>query len=97
VYQLLDKPKRRDQVSIIASILDISKEGALKTQIMYRANLSFSQLNDYLIYLLDNGLIAPYIVEGKGGYSITQKGLSFLKRHHELTKLLPAKERIRKV
>jgi predicted transcriptional regulator len=93
---LLDKPKRRDQVSIIANILDISKEGALKTQIMYRANLSFSQLNDYLTYLIANGLIALSIVDGKEGYSITKKGLSFLRRHHELLKLLEANEPIRK-
>jgi predicted transcriptional regulator len=63
---------------------------------MYRANLSFAQLSDYLMYLQENGLIAPSIVEGKEGYGITQKGLSFLKRHHELLQLLEANEPIRK-
>jgi predicted transcriptional regulator len=93
---LLERQKRRDQVSIIASILEISKEGALKTQIMYRAGLSFSQLNDYLLYLKGNGLISPSAVEDKEGYIITKKGVDFLKRHHELIKLLEANERIRK-
>jgi|YelNatPaOPRAMG01_1025707.scaffolds.fasta_scaffold40366_5 predicted transcriptional regulator len=94
--QLLERQKRRDRVGIIASILEFSKEGALKTQIMYRAGLSFSQINDYLIYLQDNGLIAPSVVEDKEGYIITKKGAEFLKKHHELTKLLEVNERIRK-
>ncbi len=93
---MLARQKRRDQVSIIASILAISKEGALKTNIMYRANLSFSQLNDYLPFLQDNGLIAPSTVEKKEGYVITKKGLDFLKKHRELTKLLEANKPIRK-
>jgi predicted transcriptional regulator len=38
------KTKRRDKLSIIAEILEIAKNGTLKTQIMYRANLSFAQL-----------------------------------------------------
>ena len=40
--------KRRDRLYIIAEILEIAREGTLKTQVMYRANLSFTQLNDYL-------------------------------------------------
>ncbi len=93
---MLARQKRRDQVSIIASILAISKEGALKTNIMYRANLSFTQLNDYLPYLQGNGLITPSTVEKKEGYIITRKGLEFLRKHHELIKLLEANECIRK-
>ena len=37
--------KRRDRLYILAEILAIAKNGYLKTQIMYRANLSFAQLN----------------------------------------------------
>ncbi|MCL5876367.1 MAG: winged helix-turn-helix domain-containing protein [Candidatus Bathyarchaeota archaeon] len=89
---LENKQKRRDQLSITANILDISKNGALKTQIMYRAGLSFPQLNDYLIFLIDNNLLTPSNVEGKDGYTTTLKGRNFLKRHRELTEMIKAKD-----
>lgn len=87
---LQNKQKRRDQLSIVANILDISKNGALKTQIMYRVGLSFPQLNDYLFFLIDNDLLAQSNVGGKEGYITTLKGRNFLKRHRELTKMIKA-------
>ena len=44
---------------IMADIMEIAREGALKTQIMYKANLSFTQLNNYIAFLLDKNLITP--------------------------------------
>ena len=44
--------KRRDRLYIISEILNIAKGGSLKTQIMYGANLSFAQLNEYLNFLI---------------------------------------------
>jgi predicted transcriptional regulator len=82
------KQKRRDQLSIIANILDITQPGLRKTQIMYRANLSFWQLNEYLTFLQKNELISQTIVEGKEVYKVTPKGLGFLKRHRELEQML---------
>ena len=69
-------------------MLEIIKDGPLKTQIMYRANLSFSQLNDYLAFLLNSNLIEQATVSGKEVYVITDKGTDFLQRHNELTKML---------
>jgi predicted transcriptional regulator len=86
------KQKRRDQLSITADILEIARDGALKTQIMYRAGLSYPQLNDYLIFLIDNNLITQSNVNGKEGFRITLKGRNFLKRHRDLTKMLKAKD-----
>ena len=48
---------RLDQLAIIADILQITKENTLKTQIMYKANLSYTQLNTYLGVLIKNDLI----------------------------------------
>jgi predicted transcriptional regulator len=75
-------------MDIMTEILKIAKEGILKTQIMYKANLSFTQLNDYLKFMLNNNLINQTNIEGKEVYVITEKGLNFLQRHNELTKLL---------
>ena len=84
--------KRRDKLSIIAEILEIAKEGTLKTQIMYKANLSFAQLNDYLKFMLKTNLLNKFRTNGKDVYSATEKGIDFLERHFELTELLAEEE-----
>ena len=84
--------KRRDKLSIIAEILEIAKEGTLKTQIMYRANLSFAQLNDYLKFMLKANLLNKLHINGKYVYAATEKGIDFLQRHLELTELLEDEE-----
>lgn len=81
-------PKRRDKLYIIAEILEIAREGVLKTQIMYRANLSFTQLNDYLRLMLKINLIDRTVDKDKEVYKATQKGLEFLQRYREITELL---------
>jgi predicted transcriptional regulator len=80
--------KRRDKLSIIAEILEIAKNGTLKTQIMYKANLSFAQLNEYLTFMLKIRLLDKLDATGKEIYITTEKGLDFLQRHCELTELL---------
>ena len=72
----------------MAEILQIAKESTLKTQIMYKANLSFTQLNDYLLFLQNNNLITRTYSEGKEVYVITMEGVNFLQRHRELTEML---------
>lgn len=69
-------------------MVEISKEGTLKTQIMYRANLSFTQLNEYLGFLVDKGFVAKTFSDGKEVYVITEKGVNFLQKHAELLRLL---------
>lgn len=84
--------KRRDKLCIIAEILEIAKDGTLKTQIMYRANLSFAQLNEYLRFMLKIKLIQKVLENGKEVYVATEKGLDFLQRQCELTELLKTEE-----
>jgi predicted transcriptional regulator len=84
--------KRRDKISIIAEILEIAREGTLKTQIMYKANLSFAQLNDYLKFMLKTGLLKKFLAKGKEVYAATEKGVDFLQRHCDLTELLQENE-----
>ncbi len=84
--------KRRDKLFIIAEILEIAKEGTLKTQIMYRANLSFTQLNEYIEFMLKIDLLSRTNINGKYTYRSTDKGLNFLQRYVELTELLKTDE-----
>jgi predicted transcriptional regulator len=91
-YEASPASKRRDKLFILAEILEIAKEGTLKTQIMYRANLSFTQLNDYLRFMLNISLLEKVLVNGKDIYRATDKGMDFLQRYREITELLKAED-----
>ena len=84
--------KRRDKLYIIAEILNIAGNGTLKTQIMYRANLSFAQLNEYLKLMLKIRLLEKFGRNGKDMYRATEKGADFLQRHREITELLKTED-----
>jgi predicted transcriptional regulator len=84
--------KRRDKLYIVAEILEIAKGGTLKTQVMYRANLSFTQLNNYLQFMLKISLLEKVEVNNKDVYKATDKGLNFLQRYHEINELLRTEE-----
>ena len=81
-------PKRRDKLIIMAEIIDIAKTGALKTQIMYKANLSFAQLTEYLQFLTKNNLLEKFVHNGKEIYEATQKGVNFSERQLQIIDLL---------
>jgi|WetSurMetagenome_2_1015567.scaffolds.fasta_scaffold41856_3 predicted transcriptional regulator len=72
----------------MADIIEIAREGTLKTQIMYRANLSFTQLNNYLSLLISKNLLTPMIYDCREGYVATEQGVVFLQKHSELVQLL---------
>ncbi len=80
--------KRRDRLFIIAEILDIARDGALKTQIMYRANLSFSQLNTYLDLLMETQLLGKVEGSGKTYYKTTKKGFEYIESYKEIIEAL---------
>jgi len=80
--------KRRDRLHIMAEILGIAKNGSLKTQIMYRANLSFAQLNEYLSFLVETKLIASIKQSEKTVYKVTSKGMRFLRNYAKIRDLL---------
>ena len=80
--------KRRDRLYIIAEILQVAGEGTLKTQIMYKANLSFAQLNEYLSFLLETDLLKVISDEEKTIYKTTRKGIRYLQSYKEIRDLL---------
>ncbi|UCC58361.1 MAG: hypothetical protein JSW14_00040 [Candidatus Bathyarchaeum sp.] len=85
--------KRRDRLYIIAEILNIAEDGSLKTQIMYKANLSFAQLNEYLSFLIRMGLLKIHKEERKKVYKTTAKGEKYLDRYEEIANLIGEHER----
>lgn len=84
--------RRRDRLYIIAEILEIARAGVLKTQIMYKANLSFVQLNAYLNMLVQISLLEVIRKNGKKIYKTTEKGLSYLERYKGVVQLLDDKD-----
>ncbi len=85
--------KRRDRLSIIADILTIAKDGSLKTQIMYKANLSFAQLNEYLSFLSGIHFLKIQKEEAKKVYNTTDKGNQYLEKYKDISNLLGNNER----
>lgn len=84
--------KRRDRLFIIAEILRIAQDGCLKTQIMYRANLSFAQLNEYLSYLIKMDLLKLVYQNKKKIYKTTINGEKYLEKYGDIAVILGTEE-----
>ena len=73
-------------MEIIANMLDITRNGALKTHLMYRANLSFMVVTQYLGVLEGSGLVEQVISEDepKRLYKTTAKGFQYMEVYQSL-------------
>ena len=73
---------RRSEFEIISKILDISRDGARKTELLYQGNLSYTQLQDYLSFLVEKDILEEYEVKNNGNsskaYRMTKKGSNLL-------------------
>lgn len=81
----------RGRLDIIANILASSVGGVRKTFIMYKCNLSFRQLETYLSFLLNRGLMRRFIRrESTAGqyFETTQRGMDFLRAYRNLDALM---------
>lgn len=68
--------------------MEVAIDGALKTQVMYRANLSFAQLNEYLKLMLDLKLLESVKNSERTLYKTTSKGVRYLQSYREIRDLL---------
>jgi len=68
---------RRNDLDICARILEVSRTGAKKTQIVYQSNLNFKIVEKYLKRLTESGLLK----EGDRFYITTAKGARFLEQY----------------
>ena len=74
----------RGRLEIIADILNVAKGKAKKTQIMYKANLSYKVLQRYL-----EETIAASLIDFENGtqcYALTEKGTKFLEAYEKYSK-----------
>ena len=83
--------RKRSDIDIMANILSAAKKGTKKTRIMYRCNLSHSQLQIYLQLLREMGFLASH--SKKEGaklnyFETTSKGFEFLDAYRALKSLM---------
>jgi len=86
------RKRGRDRLRIMAEILDYAKEGILKTQLMYKANLSFLQVGEYLNLLVRIRCLGVFRKGGHDVFKTTEKGLVYLNSYLELRGLLGSVE-----
>ena len=72
---------RRQRLDIIADILEVVRLDAKKTQIMFKANLSYRVLTKYLSEILEASLIT--FEQERRCYTLTHKGHDFLNAYKD--------------
>jgi predicted transcriptional regulator len=81
--------RRRSNIEIIADMLRVGENGAGKTEIMYTANMSYSQIQKYLDYLVNQGFINKVNMDNTMvAYQVTDSGLKLLKAIDTLMEML---------
>ncbi len=80
---------RRSNIEIIADMLTVGENGAGKTEIMYSTNMSYSQIQKYLGFLMSHGFITKVKVGNPVvTYQVTDLGLKLLKNIDSVREML---------
>ena len=79
---------KRSRHTIISQILELCQDGALKTRIVYQANLNFKTVIPYIDLLIKNELLetSPNTIVI---YKTTAKGARLLREFKRIRSLLP--------
>ena len=76
--------KKRNKLEIIRDILQIiqKKSGKIKpTHVLYKSNLSYQMMTDYIDELIQGGFINEKITGKNKTYIITDKGNKYLEKY----------------
>jgi predicted transcriptional regulator len=76
--------ERRNKIEIMIAILEVCRTGALKTEIVYRANLNFKRVKPYITFLEKRNLI----VSSSPTWTTTEKGRTFIDGYYNVLNLL---------
>ncbi len=80
-------PRKRSRIEIIHDMLKaISKKGGTikPTHLMYKANLSHTQMKQYLEELMSKNLVDEQEKKSKKRLGITQKGYAFIQQYNQM-------------
>ena len=85
--------RRRSNIEIIADMLRVGENGAGKTEIMYTANMSYSQIQKYLEYLVNQGFVNKVNMDNTMvAYQVTDSGFKLLKTIDTLMEMLESSD-----
>jgi predicted transcriptional regulator len=77
----------RSRNDIIASILEVANGNRVRTtEIQFKAYLSYKLMKEYLVLLLENGLLE--YIEGERAFKTTSKGIHFLHTHDQMSDMI---------
>lgn len=79
---------RRNTIRLAVDILETALNGATKTEIVYKANLNFKQVQKFLDFLAKKGLISVVSSNRRKQYQTTEKGKEFVKRYRKIIELI---------
>ena len=85
--------RRRSNIEIIGDMLRAGENGAGKTRIMYSANMSYSQIQKYLDFLMNQGFINKVDMGyPTATYQVTESGRKLLQLINNLSEMLGLSE-----
>ena len=85
--------KCRDRNEITAHILESANGSRVRlTKIMFDGYLSHTVTKEYLVLLIEKGLIE--YLDGERTFKSTEKGMKFLRTHDRVEKLNPVAPRL---
>lgn len=79
--------RKRTRLEVIKDILEVikSKNGRIKpTHILYKSNLSYQMMEDYLSELIGKDLIKEMKTKNGRTYVLTDRGFSFLAEYNRI-------------
>ena len=83
--------KKRSRMAIYSEILSLCNEKPeIKTHIMYKSNLSYDQLKNYILLLLELGFLCMQSSSDKKNKTLksTSKGVKFLRKYAEIQAIM---------
>lgn len=81
----------RNKIEIICQILEVANGGVTKKiKIMYKVNLSYAQLKEYLMVLNERDLLR-YDLDTQT-FKTTEKGVRFLDNYNQMEAVMKVKE-----
>jgi predicted transcriptional regulator len=82
------RESKRDRVAIIAEILEMARDGEFKSNIMWKAGLSYLMLNGYLKLMMVSGLLHESALSNRVMFKTSKRGLEFLYHCNQITHIL---------
>jgi predicted transcriptional regulator len=86
------RKRERDRIAIVAEILEMARGGVLKSNIMWRAGLSYDMLNGYLGLMMNARLMDKVLMKNKVVFKPTDRGIKFLYHCREIMELLETED-----